>query len=177
VPRTGGPIVVQAPVLPDGRHEKRHGENDVGERDAHHARTYQIGTVARLVHLSLRTLRYWEEEGLISPTARTTGGFRMYSPEDVARVRLVRSMKAADLSIDELRELVALVTAVEEAGPARDAARERLSAVVRRVRERLEILRSRMEETEEAALWLEALAGDGPVDVPNPFHRPLDELG
>jgi len=169
--------VFQARLVQDGRHQSVKRESDVGERDARDATTYQIGTVARLVHLSLRTLRYWEEEGLISPTGRTAGGFRMYSPDDVARVRLVRSMKAADLSIDELRELVALVTAVEEAsGPDRDAARERLAAVVRRVRERLEILRSRMEETEEAALWLEALAGDGPVDVPNPFDKPQEAL-
>ncbi|HET7725819.1 MAG TPA: MerR family transcriptional regulator, partial [Candidatus Limnocylindrales bacterium] len=69
-------------------------------------RTYQIGAVAQLVHLSLRTLRYWEEEGLIKPTARTAGGFRMYSEADIERVRLVRSMKAADLSIEELRELL-----------------------------------------------------------------------
>jgi len=139
------------------------------------ARTYQIGAVAQLVHLSLRTLRYWEEEGLISPTARTAGGFRMYSEADIARVRLVRSMKAADLSIEELRELLAAVEAVSGAAgdEERAAAAERLAAFVRRIRERLEILRGRMAETEEAALWLEALAAGDEIVADNPLEKPL----
>lgn len=138
-------------------------------------RTYQIGAVAQLVHLSLRTLRYWEEEGLISPTARTAGGFRMYSEADIARVRLVRSMKAADLSIEELRELLVAVEAVNGAAgdEERAAAAERVAAFVRRIRERLEILRGRMAETEEAALWLEALAAGDEIVADNPFERPL----
>ena len=138
-------------------------------------RTYQIGAVAQLVHLSLRTLRYWEEEGLIKPTARTSGGFRMYSEADIERVRLVRSMKAADLSIEELRELLAAVEAVRGAGgdEERAAAAERVAAFVRRVRERLEILRGRMAETEEAALWLEALAAGDEIVADNPFEKPL----
>lgn len=145
---------------PDGRDEER---------------TYQIGAVAQIVHLSLRTLRYWEEEGLIKPTARTAGGFRMYSEADIERVRLVRSMKAADLSIEELRELLAAVEAVRGAGGEEEcaAAAERVVAFVRRIRELLEILRGRMAETEEAALWLEALAAGDELVADNPFEKPL----
>jgi len=156
------------PMLARGGHEVFH--EGRGE-----ARTYQIGAVAQLVHLSLRTLRYWEEEGLISPTARTAGGFRMYSEADIARVRLVRSMKAADLSIEELRELLAAVEAVSGAAgdEERAAAAERLAAFVRRIRERLEILRGRMAETEEAALWLEALAAGDEIVADNPLEKPL----
>lgn len=141
-------------------------------------RTYQIGAVAQLVHLSLRTLRYWEEEGLIKPTARTAGGFRMYSEADIARVRLVRSMKAADLSIDELRDLLAAVDEVQGAADDGDraAAAVRLAAFVQRIRERLEILRGRMAETEEAALWLEALAAGDELAADNPFEQPLPPL-
>ncbi|HET7727047.1 MAG TPA: MerR family transcriptional regulator, partial [Candidatus Limnocylindrales bacterium] len=116
-----------------------------------------------------------EEEGLIKPTARTAGGFRMYSEADIERVRLVRSMKAADLSIEELRELLAAVEAVRGAGAneERAAGAERVAAFVRRVRERLEILRGRMAETEEAALWLEALAAGDEIVADNPFQKPL----
>ena len=119
-----------------------------------HERSHQIGEVAAQLHLSLRTLRYWEEVGLIEPTGRRPGGHRAYTDEDVDRIRLIRAMKAADFHIDELRELVGLVAAVR-AGDA--AAVTPLHAYVRRVRERCEITRARVAEAEGAALELEAL--------------------
>lgn len=142
--------------------------NPQGSRMRDEGSTYQIGAVARLVHLSLRTLRYWEEEGLISPSARTSGGFRMYSDEDVERVRLIRSMKAADLSIEELRDLLRVVAEVSsaDAGDAHEAAVAELTGYISRIRARLEILRGRMEETEEAVISLEALAAGESAAVP-----------
>lgn len=70
------------------------------------AATHQIGEVARRVELSIRTIRHWEEMGLVTPTARSSGGFRLYSDEDIARIRLLRFMKPLDLSLDQMRELL-----------------------------------------------------------------------
>jgi DNA-binding transcriptional MerR regulator len=66
----------------------------------------QIGEVAERVGLSLRTVRYYEEVGLAAPSARSEGGFRLYSEDDVQRLLVVRRMKPLGLSLEEMRELL-----------------------------------------------------------------------
>ena len=131
---------------------------------------HQIGEIARRTHLSLRTLRYWEEVGLIRPTGRTAGGFRLYSEDELVRVELVRAMKPADLTIDELRELADLVEEVRRsrgsAAGAPDAATiARLEVFIARVRTRCEVLRGRIDDAEAATLDMERLIEDvtGPL--------------
>jgi DNA-binding transcriptional MerR regulator len=70
--------------------------------------TFHIGEVADRTGLSLRTLRHWEEMGLVTPTGRSDGGFRLYGEEDVQRVLLARALKPADFSLDELQEVLRL---------------------------------------------------------------------
>jgi DNA-binding transcriptional MerR regulator len=53
----------------------------------------QIGEVADHVGLSLRTVRYYEEQGLLAPRTRTTAGFRLYAEEQVDRLALIKLMK------------------------------------------------------------------------------------
>lgn len=124
------------------------------------SRTYQIGELATRVHLSLRTLRYWEEVGLITPSGRTVGGFRLYTETNAERVELIKRMKPIDLSLEELRILADDRDRL--ADPAcppdeRDQAAERIEQFLDRIRTRLEILRGRIEDAEVAALDLERL--------------------
>lgn len=126
---------------------------------------HHIGEIARKTHLSLRTLRYWEEVGLIRPTGRTAGGFRLYSEDELTRVELVRAMKPADLTIDELRELADLVDEVRpyrhsKDGQPRLEAISRLEAFIGRIRTRCEVLRGRLDDAEAATLELERLLED-----------------
>jgi DNA-binding transcriptional MerR regulator len=58
----------------------------------------QIGEVAERTALSLRTIRYYEEVGLVPPSARTQGGFRLYTEADVERLLLVKRMKPLEFS-------------------------------------------------------------------------------
>lgn len=130
------------------------------------ARTYHIGELAARVHLSLRTLRYWEEVGLITPSGRTDGGFRLYTEANAQRVELIKCMKPIDLSLAELRSLADDRDRL--ADPAcppqeREAAIGRIEPFLDRIRNRLEILRGRIEEAESAALELEHLIIDGSV--------------
>ena len=69
---------------------------------------FQIGEVAERVGLSLRTLRYYEEVGLVLPSGRSPGGFRLYNEADVERVAFVKQMKPLEFSLDEIRELLAI---------------------------------------------------------------------
>jgi MerR family transcriptional regulator, copper efflux regulator len=70
--------------------------------------TFHIGEVADRTGLSLRTLRHWEEMGLVTPTGRSEGGFRLYGEDDVQRVMLARALKPADFSLEELQEILRL---------------------------------------------------------------------
>ena len=76
----------------------------------------QIGEVAEQTGLSLRTIRYYEEVGLASPSSRTSGGFRLYSDTDVARLHLVRRMKPLDFSLEEMKDVLTILDGLEDSG-------------------------------------------------------------
>jgi DNA-binding transcriptional MerR regulator len=75
----------------------------------------QIGEVADRTGLSLRTIRYYEEIGLVRPSSRTQGGFRLYTEPDVARLNLVKRMKPLGFSLDETRDLLSVLDALDSA--------------------------------------------------------------
>jgi MerR family copper efflux transcriptional regulator len=66
----------------------------------------QIGQVAERVGLSIRTVRYYEEMGLLVPTARSQGGFRLYTDENISRLEIIKQMKPLGFSVEEMRELL-----------------------------------------------------------------------
>ena len=66
-----------------------------------------IGQVAARTDLSLRSLRHWEEVGLLQPSGRTDGGFRLYSEGDVEKILVIRRMKPLGFSLDQMREVLA----------------------------------------------------------------------
>lgn len=73
----------------------------------------QIGEVAEQTGLSLRTIRYYEEVGLLTPSGRTSGGFRLYSESDLARLRLIRRMKPLEFSLEETRQVLGVLDGLE----------------------------------------------------------------
>jgi DNA-binding transcriptional MerR regulator len=94
--------------------------------------TMQIGEVAERIGLSLRTIRYYEEVGLITPSARTQGGFRLYTEHDAVRLQVVKDMKPLGFSLDEMRDLLGVLDrldGVDESTPPaeREALLERLA--------------------------------------------------
>ena len=62
----------------------------------------RIGSVARLLGLTPRALRYWEQRGLLPSPRRTDGGSRLYSEQQVSSVRGVVRLKRAGMSLDEI---------------------------------------------------------------------------
>lgn len=77
----------------------------------------QIGEVAERTGLSLRTIRYYEQVGLVVPSSRTAGGFRLYAESDVARLRLVKRMKPLDFTLEEMKDVLGVLDALETVGP------------------------------------------------------------
>ena len=78
--------------------------------------TMHIGEVAERIGLSLRTIRYYEEVGLIAPSARTQGGFRLYTEADATRLQLVKDMKPLGFSLDEMRDLLGVLDQLDDEG-------------------------------------------------------------
>ena len=90
----------------------------------------QIGEVAERAALSLRTVRYYEEMGLLEPAKRTDGGFRLYTAAHVDRLALIKRMKPLGFTVQQMRELLdARETLADEDAEdeAREIARERVS--------------------------------------------------
>jgi DNA-binding transcriptional MerR regulator len=66
----------------------------------------KIGDFARLADTNLRTLRYYEELGMLSPAARSQGGFRYYRRTDINRVQMIRDLQELGLHLERIRELL-----------------------------------------------------------------------
>ncbi|EFV91219.1 MerR family transcriptional regulator [Dietzia cinnamea P4] len=66
----------------------------------------KIGEVAEATGLSIRTLRHYDELGLVVPSGHTAGGFRLYTDDDVERLLLVRRMKPLGFSLERMKQFL-----------------------------------------------------------------------
>ena len=67
----------------------------------------QIGEVAQRTGVTQRTLRFYEEKGLLRPPSRMDGGFRLYSEDDVKRVEHIRRLQdLLGISLADIKDMV-----------------------------------------------------------------------
>jgi len=67
----------------------------------------QIGEAAERAQLTQRTLRYYEEKGLLKPPTRMEGGFRVYTDDDMQRLERIRELKdLLGFSLAEIKEML-----------------------------------------------------------------------
>lgn len=129
-----------------------------------------IGAVTERTELSFRTLRHYDEIGLITPSERSAGGFRLYSESDVERILLIRRMKPLDFTLEQMRELLEVTDAAATHGASEDA--------LRRVREFEEIaierrhrLAKKVEMADEFLSRLRELSAASPADPEDATDR------
>lgn len=67
---------------------------------------YTVGDVAKLAHVSVRTLHHYDEIGLLKASERSESGYRLYADEDLTRLQDVLFYRELGFSLDEIRELV-----------------------------------------------------------------------
>jgi DNA-binding transcriptional MerR regulator len=72
----------------------------------------QIGEVAARVGLSLRTIRHYDQVGLVVPSERSVGGFRLYSEADVERLSFIKTLRPLDFTLEQMRDLLDTIDAV-----------------------------------------------------------------
>ncbi|MBI5575679.1 MAG: MerR family transcriptional regulator [Deltaproteobacteria bacterium] len=68
-------------------------------------RTYPIGELSRMVNLTQRTIRYYEEIGLLHSIRRIENGKRVYTDDDVRRLKFINRLKVLGLSLAEMVDL------------------------------------------------------------------------
>ncbi|MGC0374770.1 MerR family transcriptional regulator [Streptomyces sp. SAI-229] len=81
-----------------------------------------IGELARATGLSVRTIRYWSDEGALPPVARSAGGYRLYDAGSVARLELVRTLRELGLGLTDVRRVLTGETTVARVAAAHVAA-------------------------------------------------------
>ncbi|MUN62108.1 MerR family transcriptional regulator [Kocuria sediminis] len=113
--------------------------------------TMQIGELAERTGLSLRTIRHYDDVGLL-PASRTEGGFRVYTEQDVERLLVVRQMKPLGFTLEEMAELLELLGA-EPASP------ERLADYLERARPERDKLARKLAQADEFIALLEHRLG------------------
>lgn len=65
----------------------------------------QIGNLARELSITTRTIRYYEEVGLMGPSKRSSGGARSYNRDDVLRIKFILKLKELGISLKEMLSL------------------------------------------------------------------------
>ena len=114
-----------------------------------------IGELAERTGLSLRTIRHYDDVGLLPATARTDGGFRVYSEDDFERLMVIKQMKPLGFSLEEMADILELF-ASQEAGTD-DARAKRAGYLEKAVTERAKMARTLVQADE----LIERLSGRG----------------
>jgi DNA-binding transcriptional MerR regulator len=130
----------------------------------------QIGEVAELTEMSLRTLRHYDEVGLLRPSARSEGGFRLYTRGDLEKLLVIRRMKPLGYTLDqmlEVRELTEKMRA-ELPGPSPES-QTQLRAVLADAKDRRDRLRRHLLMVDE---FIGILESRMPPDAPAAARSP-----
>ena len=103
--------------------------------------TMHIGELAERTGLSLRTIRHYDDVGLLPATARTDGGFRVYSEDDFERLMVIKQMKPLGFSLEEMAEILELFSQ-QDAGAAGDRQAKLAAYLEKAVAERAKMVRN-----------------------------------
>ena len=71
-------------------------------------KTYKIGQLAELTGLTQRTIRYYDELGLLKTSSRTQGGQRIYSDSDLLYIKRIMELKSLSFSLEEIKTIIFL---------------------------------------------------------------------
>ncbi|MEA2716796.1 MAG: MerR family transcriptional regulator, repressor of the yfmOP operon [Actinomycetota bacterium] len=142
---------------------------------------FRIGEVAEQAGVSTRTLRYYQELGLLDPAGLSPGGSRRYSPKDVTRLR--RILELRDVMGFDLERINVILHAEDRLAELRDEVRAGVSlerhkdvvveaitlnnAMRRQVHDKLDVLQSFLAELESKAVRYREVADELQLDVPD----------
>lgn len=98
--------------------------------------TLTIGQLANEIGVATETLRYYERRGLVTPSARSDSGYRLYGDEARERLRFIRRAQALGFSLEEVAELLAMSDSPEaDAGSVKALTEDRIADIEARIRD------------------------------------------
>ena len=114
-----------------------------------------IGELADRSGINVRTIKFWEEKGLVAPHRRTDGGFRLYKPGDVVLLSFIKDLQAFNYTLSEIGNILGL------AGPDLGATDGDLTGMpleeLEKAAAALEYLVERMREVRDASARVETV--------------------
>jgi DNA-binding transcriptional MerR regulator len=108
-----------------------------------------IGELAEKSGINVRTIKFWEEKGLIAPHRRTEGGFRLYRPADVVLLSFIKDLQAFNYTLAEIGNILRL--AGPDLGATDSDLAEMLLPEIEKTGAALEYLIERMREVRDAS--------------------------
>ncbi|MBC9723938.1 heavy metal-responsive transcriptional regulator [Streptomyces sp. TRM68367] len=121
----------------------------------------KIGEVAELTGTSTKTIRFYEESGLVPPPARTPSGHRVYGLDTADRLRFIRRCQAAGMTLQEVRQILTV----------HDRGESPCGHVGRVLTERLENVRAQITELVTLETHLESLLAHAAQGRPTDHDR------
>lgn len=123
---------------------------------------HQIGAVEDRVGLSQRTIRHYDEIGLVTPSGRSPGGFRLYTDEDIDRLLHIKAMKPLGFTLEEHGELLQAHDLLEAGETLPAAMLESLRQSAERANQRCAKLERQLNEARALTqvLWDEVAVGE-----------------
>ncbi|WP_028611787.1 MerR family transcriptional regulator [Paenibacillus harenae] len=116
-------------------------------------RYWKVGELANLTGLTVRTLRFYDQIGLFSPSLQTDSGHRLYNESDLSRLQQIISLKELGLSLEEVKS----VLAGEQFSPL-----EIVSLQMARIKEQIKLQHNLLEQLEQVSALMQ---GKAPLTV------------
>jgi MerR family transcriptional regulator, repressor of the yfmOP operon len=102
----------------------------------------QIGEVAEMLQVTTRTIRYYEEFGIMAPPQRLDGGMRVYAKEDITRLKFILKLKELGISLKEMQELADIYRLHKDSDKIMPRLQEILDHHIRKIDEKITKLSS-----------------------------------
>jgi DNA-binding transcriptional MerR regulator len=113
------------------------------------------GEMARLSNSTLRTVRFYEEEGILRPARRTEGGHRLFDRTELDRLMLVTDLRMAGLSLDDIKAILEVKRAAASGSAAAESAIRVLGSRITELKEKLTVLNRLRDDLEETSRIVE----------------------
>lgn len=122
---------------------------------------YKIDEVTKQTGLTKRTLRYYEEIGLIHPPERSEGNIRLYTDEDVARIKkIVEAKEVLGITLQEMQHFLSLKERMEQRRNSENPLdRERIQEIKNMLEEQVQTLNTKMQQMQRVKAELEHSLG------------------
>jgi DNA-binding transcriptional MerR regulator len=124
------------------------------------------GDLARATGNTVRTIRFYEEQGLLKPSVISEGGHRRYTDQDLERLRLILDLRELGLSLLDIRALLELRAGCHTAGEFATRFQKALEGHIEQAQRRIERLRRVKRELGQALATLLSQPSDSTVECP-----------